>query len=80
MGGLGEGDVLPEGEIRVHGAGQTVRISIDARVIDTAGLPEMTFIGFNGMVAIEAEHSAIGLVYRALPGRQSKITGVTLSL
>ncbi len=47
-----------KGEIRVHGAGQTVRISIDARVIDTAGLPEMTFIGVNGMVAIEAEHSA----------------------
>lgn len=47
-----------KGEVTVRGAGQTVSIAIDARVIDTAGLPEMTFIGVNGMVAIEAEHTA----------------------
>ncbi|MDP4089951.1 MAG: glycosyl hydrolase 115 family protein, partial [Bacillota bacterium] len=46
------------GFITVLGAGETVRIAVTAEVIETAGLPEMTFVEAHDVVSIEAEHTA----------------------
>ncbi|EPR12846.1 glycosyl hydrolase 115 family protein [Ruminiclostridium papyrosolvens] len=46
------------GFIKISGAGQTVSVNINAKVIDVGSLPQMTFVETNNVVSIEAEHTS----------------------
>lgn len=46
------------GFIAISGAGQTVTVTVTAEVMDTVNLPEMTFVGKDGVIAMEAEHTS----------------------
>ena len=45
-----------KGVITVKGAGRTVKVEVSAELTDTGRLPEMTFVGKNNVISIEAEH------------------------
>ncbi len=45
------------GVIKITGAGQTVNVDINAKVMDADSLPKMTFVETNNVVSIEAEHT-----------------------
>jgi hypothetical protein len=44
------------GFITITGAGAEVQVNVTVKVIDTQGLPEMTFVKMHDLVSIEAEH------------------------
>ncbi len=46
-----------KGLIKITGAGETVNVDINAKVIDTDSLPQMTFVETNNVISIEAEHT-----------------------
>jgi hypothetical protein len=47
-----------DGVISVKGAGQTVNVKVEAKIIDAGSFPKMTFVVTNNVVSIEAEHTS----------------------
>lgn len=46
-----------EGVITITGADQIVKVGVTAEVFDVNGLPDMSFVGKDNVIAIEAEHT-----------------------
>lgn len=46
-----------KGIVAISGNGQTVLVHVTAEVLDTSGIPAMTFVEAQGVVSIEAEHT-----------------------
>lgn len=46
------------GFITISGAGEMVKVNINAEVVDVDGLPNMTFVETHDVISIEAEHAA----------------------
>lgn len=46
-----------KGVLTITGANKTVKVNVNATVIDTTGLPEKTFVEAHNVVSIEAEHT-----------------------
>ncbi|MCL6456638.1 MAG: glycosyl hydrolase 115 family protein [Gorillibacterium sp.] len=53
---VGKGEIAT-GEIIISGVGASVTVQVAAQWIDAEGVPPMTFIETDGVVAIEAEHA-----------------------
>lgn len=67
------------GFITVYGAGEIVKVNVTAEVIDTVGLPNMTFVEANEVVSIEAEHAANNVAKSNTEWKVLKNYGRTLS-
>lgn len=67
------------GFITVSGAGEIVRINVDAEVIDISDLPNMTFVETHDVVSIEAEHAANNVAKSNVEWKVLENYGRTLS-
>lgn len=47
-----------KGVLTITGANKTVKVNVNAKVIDTAGLPKNTFVEAHDVVSVEAEHTS----------------------
>ncbi|PYG85629.1 glycosyl hydrolase family 115 (putative glucuronidase) [Ruminiclostridium sufflavum DSM 19573] len=67
------------GFISIYGADEKVQVNITAQVLNTDGLPVLTFVETNGVVSIEAEHTANKASKAAAQWRTIENYGRTLS-
>jgi len=67
------------GFIDIFGAGETVKVNVTAEVIDTTGLPNMTFVETHGVISIEAEHAVNNIAKSNVEWKVIENYGRTLS-
>lgn len=67
------------GFITVFGAGEIVKVNVTAEVIDTTGLPNMTFVETHDVISIEAEHVANNIAKSDVKWKILENYGRTLS-
>lgn len=70
---------LSDGVITIKGAGQTVSVKVTAEVTDTESLPDMTFVGKNNVISIEAEHTCSSVAKSGVRWKLIENYGCTLS-
>ncbi|WP_253205825.1 glycosyl hydrolase 115 family protein [Clostridium estertheticum] len=67
------------GVIKIFGGEKTVKVNVKAEVIDTYGLPNMTFIEAHNVVSIEAEHTVKNIARSNVQWKIVKNYGRSLS-